>query len=67
LGESGGVDGCLVVGCGGGGEREVVAVDDDLYFCLCVLLFENPYSTKVPVTVPGRYDSAKLAGRLWLR
>lgn len=42
-----------------------MGVDDDRRDCLFVLLFENPYSTKVPVTVHGRSDSAKLAVRLW--
>ncbi|WP_156034760.1 hypothetical protein [Clostridium sp. KNHs205] len=38
-----------------------MAADDDLEFCLSVMLFVLPNSTKVPVTVPGRSSSAKLA------
>ncbi|WOO35563.1 hypothetical protein R2R35_17410 [Anaerocolumna sp. AGMB13020] len=43
----------------------VVGADDDWRDCLFVLLFENPYSPKAPVTVHGRSNSAKLADRLW--
>jgi hypothetical protein len=35
-------------------DDDILLTDDDLWFCLSVLLFENPYSTKVTEAIHGR-------------